>query len=179
MAVINSIGSAFKPWPWEGWLRKTLIIALCLALAGCGGAYDIKSLREIDTPSAGTPFTQALTREYRSLTLYKADYRNDWPNAYLFAAKGMAASRGEEVLPEDPDDWRLSQSHRAEFHQDRVKLIAALATGRTEQPKTAAKAQAAFDCWIEQQEQGWQLADIATCHGEFATALAELGTRVP
>ncbi len=155
------------------------ILSLNVAMASCGGAYDIKSLRELDDPTAGTPFTQALTREYRSLTLYKADYRNDWPNAYIFAAKGMAASRGEEVQPENPDDWHLTQSHRAEFYQDRAKLMTALATGREQNPKAAAKAQAAFDCWIEQQEQGWQLADIATCHGEFATALAELGTRVP
>lgn len=156
-----------------------LPLLMTLALAGCGGAYDIKQLRETDNPRTGTPFTQALTREYRSLTLYKADYRNDWPNAYIFAAKGMAAARGEAVLPENPDDWHLSQSHRAEFYQDRVKLMTALEVGREQNPTAAAKAQAAFDCWIEQQEHGWQLADIATCHGEFATALAELGTRVP
>jgi OOP family OmpA-OmpF porin len=38
----------------------------------------------------------------------------------------------------------------------------------------AARAQVAFDCWVEQEEEGWQLNDIAACKGIFKNAMAEL-----
>lgn len=149
-----------------------------LLLAGCN-VWDIDKLRGTKETTAGTPFTQALTTEYRSFTLFEADRMNDWPNAYIFAAKGLATARGEEVAPENPDNWRLGQAKRAELTQAHDKLVAVLPSGKTRLPKVAAKAQASYDCWIEQEEEGWQLADIATCKGEFNAAMAQLAGPAP
>jgi OOP family OmpA-OmpF porin len=153
-------------------------LSALMLLAGCN-VWDIDKLRGVKDSSAGTAFSQALTTEYKSFTLFEADRMRDWPNAYIFAAKGLAAARGEEVAPENPDNWRLSQAKRAELTQARASLVSALEGGRTRLPKVAAKAQAAYDCWIEQEEEGWQLADIATCHGEFNAAMAQLVPAAP
>ncbi|MFD2262003.1 OmpA family protein [Lacibacterium aquatile] len=143
-------------------------------LSGCG-ALDVQELRGTTAPAAGTPFTKALSQEYRSVTLFEADKMNDWIDAYTFAAKGLAAARGENVLPETTDRWNLPAAKKTELDGARADLLKALdGSSRTSKPAVAAKAQVAFDCWVEQEEEGWQLNDIAACKGIFKNAMAEL-----
>lgn len=154
------------------------VIAGLALLTGCG-AMDIEALRGTTAPSQGTAFTKALTTEYRSLTVFEADEMKDWPDAYTFAAKGLAASRGENVLPEVLTNWSLTQEKAQELGTARAKLIQALdANARSSKPAMAAKAQAAFDCWVEQEEEAFQPADIASCRSIFEHALAQLVTPV-
>jgi OOP family OmpA-OmpF porin len=161
-------------------LKLLAALAVVAVIGACSGPWDIDELRRTTRTTAGTPFTQALTSEYRSLTLFDADKDNDWPNAYIFAAKGLAAARGENVLPENPANWRLTPTQRSELDNARGRLISALdANGRTRLPDVAAKAQAKYDCWVEESEEGWQEAEIAACRGDFEALLAQLVTPVP
>src|SRR5437868_5720747 len=96
-------------------LKLLAVFAVVAVLGACSGPWDIETLRGTTRTTAGTPFTQALTQEYRSLTLFDADQDKDWPNAYIFAAKGLASARGENVLPENPANWRLAPPARAEL----------------------------------------------------------------
>jgi OmpA-OmpF porin, OOP family len=154
------------------------VIAGLALLTGCG-AMDIEALRGSTAPSQGTPFTKALTTEYRALTVFEADEMKDWPDAYTFAAKGLAASRGENVLPEVLTNWSLTQEKAQELGTARAKLVQALdANTRTSKSTIAAKAQVAFDCWVEQEEEAFQPADIASCRSIFEHALAQLVTPV-
>lgn len=41
-------------------------------------------------------------------------------------------------------------------------------------PAIAARAQAGFDCWMQEQEENWQQEDIAACKKGFMAALAKL-----
>jgi OOP family OmpA-OmpF porin len=155
----------------------TVFTAVAL-LASCSGPWDIESLRGTTRTTAGTPFTQGLTEEYRSFTLYEADHEKDWGNAYIFAAKGLAAARGENVLPEQPSNWPVPQPWMQQLNDGRARLMAALdANGRTRLPQVAAKAQVRYDCWVEQSEEGWQDAEIAACRGEFYYLLGLLEAR--
>jgi OOP family OmpA-OmpF porin len=45
---------------------------------------------------------------------------------------------------------------------------------RESKPQAAAKAQADFDCWVEQQEENHQPDDIAACRDDFYTSMGEL-----
>ena len=156
-------------------LKFFALFALVAVVGACSGPWDIDSLRRTTRTTAGTPFTQALTQEYRSLTLFAADKDNDWPNAYIWAAKGLAAARGENVLPESPANWRSTPPQRAELDNARGRLMAALdGNGRTRLPDVAAKAQVKYDCWIEETEEGWEEALIAACRGDFEALLAQL-----
>ena len=161
-------------------LKILAVLAVVGLLGACSGPWDIQTLRGTTHTTAGTPFTQALTMEYRSSTLFDADQDNDWLNAYTFAAKGLATAGGQAVLPEVPANWGIEGAPLAELNDARGKLIAALdAGGRTRLPDVAAKAQAKYDCWVEEQEEGWQTAEIAACRGDFYALLAQLGMPAP
>ena len=56
----------------------------------------------------------------------------------------------------------------------------ALAGGaKTAKPDAAARAQASFDCWMQEQEENFQPADIKWCKDRFNAAMAQLGTPAP
>ena len=158
------------------WMAKVAFVAalfgLTAGLTGC--ASNIEQLRNT-TPSGGTAFTQALASEYRDFTLFEADEMYDWPDADYFARKGLAAAGGEVVLPEDLANWDLPQSHVGELSDARSRLISVLDGGaRDSNPTVAARAQAKFDCWVEQQEENHQADHIAACRDEFLAAMEEL-----
>lgn len=163
------------------------VMALGL-LAGC--ATDIQQMRDVQ--ASGTPFTQALTEEYRSIVAFEADEMYDWPDADYFAEKGLRAASGEVVLPEEMSGWMLPPDESmwrnwtltdewvgggslAEMADGRNRLMIALDSGgRESYPELAARAQGRFDCWVEQQEENHQADHIAACRDDFWAALEEL-----
>lgn len=141
-------------------------------LAGC--ASDISQMRDVQ-PTGGTPFTQALTEEYRQLTSFEADEMDDWVDANYFARKGLGAANGDIVLPEELGIWDLPPEKVDELAAARGRLMRALDAGaRDSNPQLAAKAQARFDCWVEQQEENFQSEHINACRDEFLQAMDEL-----
>ena len=124
-------------------------------------------------------FSGALAMEYRSLALEQGDGEKDWPNAYIFAQKGLAASGGQAVLPEDPAAWpTLTPADRAALTDGRGRLIAVLdGGGRTSNPPMAAHAQGLYECWLEESSEH-ETDDAAACRGAFLAALATFQQRV-
>ena len=105
-------------------------------LAGC--ASNIKQMEEVQA-TGGTPFTQALTEEYRSFVAHEKDER-DWTAADYFAIKGLAAAGGQVVLPEEVGDVG---EHGTALTDGRARLMAALDGGcgtTTATPSAAAMA---------------------------------------
>jgi OOP family OmpA-OmpF porin len=148
-------------------------VLLALILAGCGSTFDYEALRRQE--SAGDNFTQALSREYKAFALYEADRMYDWPDAAHFGAKAMLSARGVVPIPERLADWRLPAAETGAVAAARARLMAVLDGGaRHRSPATAARAQARFDCWVEQQEENWQIDDIARCRDGLHAALVEL-----
>ena len=148
-------------------------VLLVLILAGCGTTFDYEALRRQE--SEGDHFTAALSREYKAFALYEADSMYDWPDAAHFGDKAMRSARGVVALPERIADWRLPTAEVGAISAARVRLIAVLDGGaRRRSPATAALAQARFDCWLEQQEENWQIDHIAHCRDGFGAALAQL-----
>jgi len=140
-------------------------------LAGC--ASNIQQVRTVE--ATGSPFTAALTEEYRQFTVFEADEMYDWSNADYFARKGLSAAGGEVVLPEEVASWDLPADKVDEITAARARLVTALdAGGRDQAPAIAARAQARFDCWVEQQEENHQPDHIAACRDEFLKAMDEL-----
>ncbi len=142
-------------------------------LAGC--ASNIKQMEEVQA-TGGTPFTQALTEEYRSFVAHEKDER-DWSAADYFALKGLAAAEGQVVLPEEVGDVG---EHGPALTDARARLMAALDGGaRDSNPQVAARAQRAFDCWNhEAEEDNWYDAitdeHVVACRDEFEAAMAQL-----
>ncbi len=141
-----------------------------LALGGCGmvgsmtGSYDVDALRKT-TAQGGTPFTAALTDEYRAYAINEGEKEYEWDQAGIFARKGLRTAKGEVVPPEDLSAWSVPPDRSAELTAARARLVAALDGGARERvPMPAAHAQAMFDCWVEEESEG----DTASnCRAEF------------
>lgn len=157
-------------------LKWLAVMALSGALAAC--ASDIQRVRTAE--GTGSPFTRALTSEYRDLSAFEADEMYDWPDAQHFARKGLLAAEGEVVQPEDLGNWDLPEDRVEELTAARAKLVGLLDAGaRDRVAEAAARAQARFDCWVEQQEENHQADHITACRDQFFAALAELETAAP
>lgn len=159
-----------------------------IALSGCGALTNVNDVNTLRTTGAqgGTPFTQALTNEYRIQAVSEADEEVEWDDAAFFARKGLRASRGEEVLPSDVGTAPSSSSGRyghlgpvvpipagrvPELSGMREQLIRFLDYGgRDRRPLIAARAQALYDCWLEEE---WEQQADDECHSEFLKIQSE------
>jgi OOP family OmpA-OmpF porin len=149
---------------------KTLGCMAALALlVGC-----VSNIEEIGSAKGtGSAFTQALTEEYKSFVAEEHD-EYDWAAADYFARKGLTAAAGTAVPPEDPATYDLGDA-AGEIAAARQRLITDLDNGgRDAKPAVAAKAQVKFDCWVHEQDEGWQKDEIAACKNDLMAALDEL-----
>ena len=145
--------------------------ALAVLVGSC--AYvDINDVRGLEPQ--GSDFAKALFAEYVTLADEEvAEF--DWTNASNYSAKAQLAAGGEEVAPWDPANFDLPADMMEDFQSSRTRLLESLdGGGRTVVPDLAAHAQAMYDCWIEEQEEGHQPNDINRCRGEFELALANV-----
>lgn len=157
-----------------------LVAATSFTLAGCSGFKSHSEVEALNEAKAvGSPFTQALSSEYRDYANKEQNIEFDYADALHFARKGLATAAGEIVLPEPISDWNLKPEHIEELSSARSQLVIALDRGaRESSPQQAAVAQARFDCWIEQQEESWQTKDIGACKQQFFDALNAIGGSV-
>src|SRR5215470_382449 len=152
-------------------IRIMSVMGAIAFLAGC--ASDINQMRDVQA-TGGTPFTQALTEEYRKFVAFESDEQHDWVDSNYFARKGLAAARGDLVLPEDLGIWDLPPEKVDELAAARGRLMRALDAGaRDSNPQVAATAQARFDCWVEEQEE-LEEDHVAHCRDDFLKAMEEL-----
>jgi outer membrane protein OmpA-like peptidoglycan-associated protein len=151
-------------------LNLVVLSVMAAALAACMNT-------RVTTTVAADPFNEALHKGYAAFAAAeRAEY--DWPDGEHFARKSNAAAAGQRVLPEAVADWSVKGA-AAELSAARARLMAALDGGaRTAYPADAAEAQVAFDCWIEEQEEGWEIAEIKACKDRFEAAMLRIGGSV-
>ncbi len=161
-------------------MKRSLMLAaplvLVVSMAQASSWFPYTSHLDLDEISTtDTSFNSMLAREYQSFATFEARQMYDWPDADYFAEKALMANRGETVMPENPDDWRIPAAHMGELQAARADLNSALDEGGREKiPNVAARAQAKFDCWVEQQEENHQPDHIAACRDEFFVSLGKM-----
>lgn len=146
-----------------------------IAMTGMAGLLAACMNTQPTTKPAPDAFNEGLRAGYSELTKFeRGEY--DWIDAEHFARKANAAAAGQQVLPENVSDWSLKAAKASEMSDARSRLISVLdGNARTRAPADAAEAQVAYDCWIEQEEEGWQTEDIKRCKDRFDAAMARLG----
>ncbi|MBO6781676.1 MAG: OmpA family protein [Alphaproteobacteria bacterium] len=163
-------------------LRKALTYAAPFALATTLGAGNANALffnsvyEAKDRVVVGDTFNAELAREYQELVNFEWDKMYDWYDAENHAVKANMAAEGKTPLPYVPANWGIeSEANLNELEAARVQLLAALDNGgRSNHPALAAEAQAKYDCWVEQQEEGHQPNHIAACKTQFWNSMAAL-----
>ncbi|WP_169543416.1 OmpA family protein [Sneathiella aquimaris] len=150
-----------------------LSITLSSLLAACGtGPGPYNALKESESYPGS--FSKALAQEYQAFAQSEIE-QYDWPDQYYIAQKGLNAVSGTQPLPENLENWRLSEDDKAFMIRYRNDLVHWLNTdARIKAPLRSARAQARFDCWVEQKEENWQTADIKACQNDLQQALPKI-----
>jgi len=148
-----------------------------LVLSGCSSFVDTDTVASMS--SKGSSFQQVLHKEYITLANMEK-MEDDGADAQYFVDKAKSAAMGEDVGPQPLAERMLPDSAKAEVSMARKNLIDKLwKGGADETPHAAAKAQAMFDCWLQEQEENNQPKDIAACKSGFEKAYAMIKTSTP
>ncbi len=158
-------------------MRKILISVAMLGLGACAlpGTMDADAIAGLS--GASSPFNDALHTGYSALG--KGEYNEaDWCDGDHFLGKAEAVGTGGSIGPDMADSRRLPEEHRAAAASYYTRLTDALASdAAAKMPMVAAKAQVAYDCWLQEVEENHQPEDIAACQGDLDAALAQLAAK--
>ncbi len=175
MRFINTLRGSGR-----GLIMLAAVGCLTLSLAACSDS---------DETNAGSPFSQALAKDYGdlaaqasalppapqpesdffdSLNPFSSDETSSDRLAKVFTDKAEAAQSGAEPEPEaapGPETATL-----------RTRLVNALATGKEQFPEQAARAQADYDCWVIYGNEPAAMAASKACKTALDTSLVRLET---
>lgn len=158
----------------------TATMAACLAFAAVpANAANIlfPDYEEFKSHSvSGTDFNAELARQYQTLSVYEYQEMYDYIDAETYAERGMMAEKNITPAPFQPEEWGIDDpTAMKELQAARIELLGAMQKGAADTaPAQAANAQAKYDCWVEQQEEGWQTQHIAQCREGFRAAMIDL-----
>jgi OOP family OmpA-OmpF porin len=156
--------------------KLSAFVAL-LATTGCA-EYNRRVLEGMD--ARGPEFTRELAKEYGDLGTTEENIMYDECSANYYFQKAILAKQGYCVGPSNLARYTIDEEKLPEIVEARARLVSALQRGARElAPQMTAHTQAHFDCWVEQQAEGWQTDDIAVCRAEFLKSLAEVEKALP
>ena len=143
-------------------------------VTGCG-TVDIDGVGNMQTTRDS--FKAALHKEY--VALAGAEYKeSDIEDAEYFIAKAKDAGLGLDVSPQPMSERVVPKFAKKTMAKARAALVSKLWNGAEDlTPGPAARAQAMFDCWIQEQEENDQPPHIAACRKAFNIAMLDLKTR--
>lgn len=134
--------------------------------------HELDAVRAME--SQGPAFNQGLRSGYLDYTDVMGE-EYDRTDYWHFAFKAVDSAKGELVTPDLVEARNLPPDNVEELSAARARLMAALEqTGRKKAPLPAARAQTAFDCWLEKAEENDPAEQIAVCKGAFEDAIAEV-----
>lgn len=158
-------------------LRSVLMATAALTLSACGANYDVTGARSL--PNRGDDFHRALQTDYADLAAAEKS-EADWGDTKTFVERARRAASGETFSPEALSNRDIPDHASRTLSEARGRLMSALNdSARTDMPVMAAMAQSAFDCWMQEQEEDRQPADIAACRSSFNTAIRALEASKP
>jgi OmpA-OmpF porin, OOP family len=157
---------------FRGWK----VAAACAALLAVSGCYGYKYNEVKGMEGKGSPFNQALFKEYQAES--RSEYlQGNYQSSDLWADRAMLAAKGQTPKPTQLSDWELPSAVTSDLTAARQRLQAALDKGGgTAAPNEMAKAQLGYDCWAEQTrvQENFQPDDIAACKKKFNDNIAKV-----
>ena len=152
----------------RGWTKLGLAGLTLGLMGGCAWIEfaDVERLQQ-----SGTNFDRTLYDGY--LELSRGEYvEGDLVDQHRFAERARMAAGGESFEPETLSFRELSGEQRGKLGDARFRLMKVLNSGARENaPQDSAKAQVAFDCWMQESEEGDSV-HAERCRNDFEAALA-------
>ena len=157
-------------------LKTLTALSVLPFLAACASNWDVDGAKMAE--NNGSAFQKELQGEYARLAGLERD-EGDWRDARRFVEKAIAATQGD-VEPQMVGDRSIPSDKVDELTAARNKLTMAFASGgKTNFPQAAARAQAGYDCWMQEQEENFQPDDIDACKKYFMAGLADMAEKKP
>ena len=151
------------------------ISALC-ALTACVGQQDPKLVGS--GPSTFGAYETALKDGYRQLAeaeLAEFDYRD----SDFFVLRALVSDSANPPAPQEVGERELLPERAALLNTARDQLMKNFSPlSKLKAPEELARTQVAFDCWLQEEEEGHQNNDITECRDRFYAALDALETRL-
>lgn len=117
-------------------------------------------------------YEYALAKEYLVLAARQANLYFDNGKAHYYATKGLKVLTGAKVLPEDIRLRAYRSRDRHALAHAREEVMALLKKRvQALTPIAMAQVVAKFDCWVEEQEEGWTRLTPHSCKADFERAL--------
>lgn len=154
-------------------IRTMLVLTLPFLISACS-ISDVAQLKSREITK--TDYRSHLAEKYRHLSVFESEQMMDHIDAGLFARKGLAAlDTPTPPVPENPGQWSIDDVYLPAIMAAQKQLLTALSlTLHNRHPEAMAEAVTAFDCWLEQAEEGWQTDHIAACQQRFEEAVQAL-----
>ena len=103
-------------------------------------------------------------------TDFEYNRMSNWRSTEFYRDRVVAAANGQPLPPDSVANRIIPAENQAELEAARARLIAAQENGGPGLlPDESAAALAAYDCWLEQQQENIQPTDIQDCKEKFET----------
>lgn len=122
-------------------------------------------------------FVQELNKQYTQLFTPDNKPMYTWSKHEYFAGKAAKVAAGRDVQPEDPNTWNVPREQRDELNNayDMLQIALVPHQKKVMTPIPAARAQAYFDCWVEQSQRRWVPTSRQNdCRAAFYQAFCEM-----
>ena len=149
-------------------LLKILLTLSILFVISCSASYEKLSSETFDYPNE---FSKHLFEAYKIKADFEAIEMHDWNSAKLYSEKGLAATKGEKILPQKITYWKIEPTKRFDLIKGYNNLMIIYNDALIVDPYNLAKAISSLDCWSEQQEENWQTWDINKCRDDFINSM--------
>jgi len=148
------------------------LAGIVLLVGACADSRLVSDVSQLKPKESG--FKANLHKEY--VDLAKAELaEGDTRDTGVFARNAEAAAMGKSVDPDKLWDRSYNKKHQTVLFDERDRLLAALdGGGRANHGAIAARAQAMFDCWAQEQEENNQPPDIERCRSGYMKAMDQL-----
>lgn len=153
-------------------VSPTAAIAVAVMVAAGGTAYaGAHKASEAAMATESGVLAEALEREYSAMAAEEA-IELDSADEKHFSAKAAMAGAGKSVKPDAPTSRTLPGTDTAFAERTYQRILAAYDNGAAEShPNELATAQAGYDCWLQESEEGYQLLHIWRCRDAANAAL--------
>lgn len=148
-------------------------IAVAVIFAG-SAAYAGAHKTEAMMATENAALAEALEREYSAMAAEEAIEKDAADEAH-FSGKAAKAAANQSVKPDAPTSRVLPGTDTAFADRTYNRILAAYDNGAANShPNELATAQAAYDCWLQENEEGYQLLHIWRCRDAANAALATI-----
>jgi OmpA-OmpF porin, OOP family len=161
-------------------LTLAALAGILMLAAGC--TTDLQKAQRMQA-QGGTDFSRSQAGTYLAMAENQWQGQVDFTGSEHFARKSMRAARGEAVAPDVPGDKGFVPVKLGnELSAARQRLVTVLQNNATTRnPTLAARAQGAFDCWVDEAadpifavEGEWLDNKVQNCRRDFESAMTEL-----